>query len=910
MPSRLPLWLFRLSLCAWLCMCAASTQGEEVRRPIDSRFATSGVTEEPDFRRHIVPLIGKLGCNGRACHGSFQGQGGFRLSLFGYDFKADHDALVAGDAPRTNLAEPLKSLILAKPLEEVDHEGGKRLEKGSWHHRVLVKWIENGAKGLGETAVEFVRLEITPNELVATRKGDTWQLKAVAVWSDGSREDVTPLCRFQSNNDQIATITQAGTVTATGPGDSHVVAFYDNGVVPVPVLFPVSDKTGPNYPAVPTPTTIDELVVQKLRKLGELQSDLCTDAEFLRRVSLDMTGTLPTAAEVEQFLADSSSDKRSRKIDELLERPGYVAWWTTKFCDWTGNNAQNNQNNGPDRRNVVSVAWYDWMHKRIEKNVPYDEIVAGIVLARSRLDGESYADYCKRMSGYMSNDSATSFADQPYLPYFWSRSNFNSSEERALGFAYTFLGVRIQCAQCHKHPFDQWTKDDFDRFENFFTRVRFADAPGIKDEYKEMIAGLGIDPKKKGNDLDKELAALVKQGKVVPFRETFVVPPPKPLDARTAERLKNDKDKKRRQVLAGRTATVLGGDEFNVAEMDDPREVLMDWMRHEENPYFARAIVNRVWSAYFNVGIVEPPDDLSLANPPSNEALLDHLADGFRAHKYDLKWLHREIANSRTYQLSWKTNETNRLDERNFARAVPRRVPAEVIYDAIKTATASDAEAASLQTSMKGRAIADPIVSPRGGQYALTVFGRSIRESNCDCDRSMEPSLLQTVFLQNDQELLSMIGRRGGWIDQLVKAKPSDSAADPVKKRANDRRTLERALDRAADRLAKAQSDGDEKQISQARNAVAGIQRRVDELRKLEKTEPTGDDKAGSLTSEEEARVKDIIRQAYLRTLSRPAQERELDRALAYFRESGDLVAGSRDLLWALINTKEFVVNH
>lgn len=893
-----------------VCMSAALTQGADLREPIDSRYAKSELTEEPDFRQHIVPLIGKLGCNGRACHGSFQGQGGFRLSLFGYDFKADHEALFAGDTPRTNLTEPLKSLILAKPLEEVDHEGGKRLEKDSWQYRVLVKWIQDGGKGLAENPVEFVRLEISPSELVATQKGQQWQLNAVAVWSDGSREDVTPLCRFQSNNDQIATITQDGAVTAMGPGDTHVVAFYDNGVVPVPVLFPVSDKIGPNYLPTPTPTKIDELIVQKLRKLGEVQSDLCTDAEFLRRVSLDMTGTLPTAAEVEQFLADAGSDKRARKIEELLERPGYAAWWATKFCDWTGNNSQNNQNNGPDRRNVASVAWYEWMQERIRTNVPYDEIVEGIVLARSRLDDESYEDYCKRMSSYMAADSTASFSDQPFLPYFWSRSNFKTNEERALGFAYTFLGVRIQCAQCHKHPFDQWTKDDFERFENFFTRVRFADAPESKEQVREMLVNLGLDPSKKGNNLDNELVALVKKGKVVPFRETFIVPPPKPLDPRTAERLKKDKDKKRRQMVAGRTATVLGGEEFKIDELEDPREVLMDWMRHEENPYFARAIVNRVWASYFNVGIVEPPDDLSLANPPSNEALLDYLADAFRANKYDLKWLHREITNSRAYQLSWKTNETNRLDERNFARAVPRRVPAEVVYDAIKVATGSDAEAAKLQTSMKGRAIADPVVSPRGGQYALTVFGRSIRESNCDCDRSMEPSLLQTVFLQNDQEMLSLISRKGGWIDELMKVKPSKAAPDMVKKRANDRRTLERALDRAKEKLAKAKSGGDEKQIKQAENALTFFQKRVDELRKLEQTKPAETSQTKSLTPEDESRVRDIVRQAYLRTLSRPPQDTEMDRALAYYRESGDLAVGSQDLLWALLNTKEFVVNH
>ncbi len=890
---------------AFLMAAATNLPGADERAPIDTRYGDDAVKVQPDFRQHVVPLMGKLGCNGRACHGSFQGQGGFRLSLFGYDFKADHENLLAGDEPRINKAEPVQSLILTKPLQEIPHEGGTRLEKGTWQYRVMRKWLEDGAAGVTDKTAEFVKLEVTPGELVAKKKGDTWQLKAIAVWSDGTREDVTPLCRFQSNNDQVATIEQSGKVTATGPGDSHVVAFYDNGVVPIPVIHPVSDKIGPNYPSVPTPTKIDELVVEKLKKLGEVPSELNSDADFLRRVSLDMTGTLPTAVETTAFLADASPDKRAKKIDELLERPGYAAWWATKFSDWTGNNERYNQNQGPDRQRVAAEAWYEWVRVRFEKNMPYDEMVEGIVLARSRLDDESYEDYCKRMSSYQHKGSETSFADQPFLPYYWSRSNFRSTEERALGFAYTFLGVRIQCAQCHKHPFDQWTKDDFDRFKGFFARVSHGSAPGTRDDEQKMIAELGVDAKgKNANQQAQELVKLVNQGKIVPFRETFV---PGPQNSNRRADAKKDKNNKRPRLVAGRTATVLGGDEIKIDEMEDPRQALMDWMRDDANPYFARAIVNRVWAGYFNVGIVEPPDDLSLANPPSNEALLDYLADQFRAHGYNMKWLHREIANSRTYQLSWQTNETNRLDERNFARAVPRRIPAEVVYDAIRVATASNEEAAKLQASVEGRAVADPIVSTRGGRgnsnYALTVFGRSIRESNCDCDRSMEPSLLQTVYLKNDQELLTMISRKGGWVDQMVRV--SSAAADSDEEAATARRNAERVVDRMENRLKKAKANGKDELVKQAEQELAAAKKRAAELRKI--AEKADEEK---VAVRDEAQIASIVNQAYLRTLNRPPVDDEAKRAAAYFHENGDLAVATRDLLWALLNTKEFVVNH
>ncbi|ADG69905.1 protein of unknown function DUF1549 [Planctopirus limnophila DSM 3776] len=898
----------------------------------------------PDFRKHVVPLLGKLGCNGRACHGSFQGQGGFRLSLFGYDFKADHENLVLGDKPRVNLMDRSKSLILMKPTEQVPHEGGEALKQGTWEYRVLDKWISQGAKPVTDKTPEFVRLDVLPDgknpaagerpEMVGSKVGQSWKLKCIAVWSDGTREDVTPLSRFQSNNDQIAKVTQEGMVTITGPGDSHVVAFYDNGVVPVPVILPVSNFTGDQYPSTPTPTRIDELVVQKLKKVGVVQSDLCGDEEFLRRVSLDITGTLPTPEEVETFVRSKDVAKRSKKIDELLERPAYAAWQATKICDYTGNNPEYLQNAVVGNNSAQAARdWYEWIHDRVQRNVPYDELAENIILATSRREGESYEQYCERVSGYYAKDSKGSFAEQPAMTHYWARRNFRTVEERALGFAYTFLGIRVQCAQCHKHPFDQWTKDDFDRFKNFFARIRYGDIPGNKDEKAAMLAKLGVDKDLKGNMLDRALKDYLASGKVVPVQEVFVTPPVKPRPVNP----KAKPNAKRPQVVAGRTAKVLGGDEIVIEELDDPRTALMDWLRAEENPYFARAFVNRVWAGYFHVGIVEPPDDLSLANPPSNEALLDELTREFVAHGYDMKWLHRTIANSRTYQLSWQPNETNKLDERNFARAVPRRLPAEVAYDIIRQATASDFEMAKWNDQLNSRAIEDVGAGAKNGRaqvYALNIFGRSIRESNCDCDRSMEPSLLQTVYLQNDQELLAAIERKGGWVDQIVKVGPHPVVSDKnaitpaaavvpdltdekgkgkkklesaTEDSSNDR-DLKEVLARVDKRIEKARQQKDKQQLAELQQTRQKVLEKIQAQAKTTAKPVNQGYKAGVLPSDRI--LQEIVKTAYLRTLSRYPSNEETRRSVAYFHEAKDVRVGSRDLLWALLNTKEFMVNH
>ena len=815
-----------LFVVGWL-LVSGPLRAAEPAPAVDRRYSAADPEEVPDFQRHVVPLLGRLGCNGRECHGSFQGQGGFRLSLFGYDFQADHVALASGDTPRANSQDPAASLLLRKPTAVMDHGGGERFPVDGWEYRLLRKWIAAGASGVGAEPARLTAVDVEPAEIVFHAEGQTVPLKVLARWSDATVEDVTPLCRFRSNDESMASITPAGVVTAVGTGDTHVVVFYDNGITPVPVLRPVSDQVGPSYPAVPAPTEVDQLLVQKWRKLGLVPSELCTDAEFLRRISLDMTGTLPTPEEVAVFLSDVSPEKRAKKIDELLERPTYAAWWTTRLCDWLGNTEENLPVGGEQGvRREKSAQWYDWIYRRIRDNTPYDDLVEGIVLARSRRPGQTAEEYFAEMSAYFRADNPADFAARETMPYFWTRGRFTPPQP--LRFSYAFLGVRLECAECHKHPYDQWTKEDYEGFQTFFDGVGYNS--GDRRLVQDMKSDLGLTADQDSGDYKRLFAKLAASGTVVPWQEVTVASLERSLQKR--RRAKDDK------ATAGRVLTpkLLGGAEVLTSEYDDARMPLMEWLRQPDNPYFARALVNRVWANYFGVGIVDPPDDMNLANPASNEPLLETLAQGFVTHGYDLKWLHREITNSRAYQLSWKPNATNRGDIRNFSRAVVRRLPAEVLYDALIHATA----AGSQQTAMHGdlavvRARAIGVSSGYNrheSSYALQLFGKPARAGICDCQRSDEPSLLQTVYLRNDAELLALLDRKDGWLKQVAGRK--DSA------------------DRAAH----------------------------------------------------------FVHEAYLRTFSRAPTTSETDVALEHLKAADGVTAGLRDLLWALLNSREFLLNH
>lgn len=934
-----------ICLALLLFAAASSAHAAETLKPIHERFAAdpkangeeadikAASDEVPDFRRHVVPLLGRLGCNGRACHGSFQGQGGFRLSLFGYDFASDHEALAKGDEPRVNVEKPADSLILQKPTEQVDHEGGKRYAKGGWEYRVLHRWIAEGAKPLADDSVQLERLEVTPAEIVFHSKEEATQLKVVAHWTDGSSEDVTPICRFRTNDEAIAKVDESGKITATGPGDTHVVAFYDNGVLPVPVMMPVSDKVN-NYPVVATPTKIDELVVAKLRKLGIVPSELSSDTEFLRRVTLDVTGTLPTPDEIQAFLADQSSDKRERKIDELVERPTHAAWWATRLSDITGNNPNS-------MRNVITPAaeeWYRWLYTRIQKNEPYDRIVEGIVLGTSRRPGQSYEDYCREVATFYGEDKKADFVDHETMPHYWSRQTFRNPDDRVLGFSYAFLGIKIECAQCHKHPFDQWTKQDFEQFRPFFASVRYGPSPAAREAADGMLKELGIERGGNANQFRRQLREALQTGKVVPLEEVFVANTPNRPNAR-------NRAKGRQAAPPPQNAKLLGGERVDLSKYEDPRAAVVEWLRNDPRRYMARAFVNRVWANYFNVGIIHPTDDMNLANPPSNAPLLDYLVNGFVEHNYDMKWLHREILRSRTYQLSWQPNETNRLDTRNFSRAVPRRLPAEMAYDAVVMATAGDEELKTFVEKPLDRMIGlwnlDGLNRrPQGGRaaYALNVFGRPARATNCDCERSNEPSLLQTIYLQNDQETLNYIERATGWVKEtekqltqpatkiaqvsFKKEKPAGGQAKGKGKNGPRGGTVD--LARFEQRLKKLKAQ--DQKSPEVKAQIERMERRIRRMRvlaRLELEQAAAEMEAKAAAAKKAAaeakntkkplpveRIDEAVGEAYLHTVSRAPTPAELVRAREHIQQSETTAAGLRDVMWALINTKEFIVNH
>lgn len=866
-------------------------------KSVDLRFQDAKTDEIPDFQRHIVPLMSRLGCNGRACHGSFQGRGGFQLSLFGYDFAVDHQALLEKDSRRINIQSPDESLIIYKPTDEFEHEGGKRYEKGGWEYNLIRQWVATGAKFEEEAISKLLEVEITPDEIQFSKLGQKVQLKVVAVWEDGTREDVTPLVRYKTNDNLIAEIDQNGLVTSgESKGDTHIVISYDKSVVPIPVLRPLTNLVGKKYPPIATPTRVDELVVEKLRKLGIVPSEVASDAEFLRRVALDISGTLPTALEAAEFIKDQSPNKRSQKVEALLNSPGYAAWWATKLSDFTGNNDQQLVNTSPIRTGPGEI-WYRWIEQRVAQNVPYDELAEGIILGKTQDQGQSYQEFCNEMTSLHQQDELD-VSGMKTMPYYWARREFRLPPERAISFAYAFMGIRIQCAQCHKHPFDVWSKQDFAEFSNFFTGVRFGATPPAKEDretYNKMLNNLGLKGLR-GGELRRQITQEMRKGSVVPFPVVHTIP----------GRKIGENGRPTGEVIE--EATILGDITIPFERGKDLREPLMEWLRGNDNPYFAKAFVNRVWANYFGRGIVDPPDDLSLANAPSNKALLDYLTQGFVESGFDMKWVHREIVMSRTYQQTWVSNETNVQDQTNFSHQLPRRLPAEVTVDAIRSATASDAESVRFQNEMERRAIAIPTSSERFLQgtpeaFPLMVFGRSTRESNCECDRSTDATLLQTVFLQNDNVVYDLMNRRNtGWLQQVAKSYdlPFEMQARNQPKPPPN---YEESLRKIEARLKRLKGDPASKALYEA--ALESRRRLIGKYGLPESRRKSAEEIGLSLEQKQE-----IVEQAYLRTLTRYPNETEMGRSLEFIDQADDKINGVRGLLWALLNTKEFVLNH
>lgn len=698
----------------------------------DGRWASDGDGGTPEFQRHVVPLLGKLGCNNRACHGSFQGQNGFRLSLFGHDPRMDHDELTKDEdeGPRVNPKSVDESLALLKALGEEGHEGGVRFEDGSWQHRLFRAWIAGGASFDPKREAKLERIEVSPKEIRTSADGkQQTPLRTVAYFDDGTSEDVTCLTLFSTNDEAVADVSDDGRISAVGAGDTAIVATFGGAVVTAQVIVPVKDDGTP-FPDFPANNEVDRLVLAKLKKVGIRPSELCSDEAFLRRIYLDVIGTLPTSAEAREFLADEDADKRSQLIDRLLARPEYGMYWATKFSDWTGNDNRFT----PQPRAKTGWLWHDWLRDKLDRNVAYDEIVGGFITATTRegrpLD-EVIDDYQKIAKNLEQGFDDGTYARRKTNDIFWLKAGNSNPETAGMQAAYAFLGVRLECARCHKHPFDRWTQDDFRGFMAFFSAV---DRSVPKDVPKEVSK-----KKSRSGYAYREVVARP----AAKYRKSLEKTPPK----------------------------LLAGSPVPYEEDKDLRVALWDWMRSPDNPYLSHAIVNRLWGHYFGVGIVNPVDDFNAANPPSNPQLLDWLAADFVEHKFDLKRLHRRILNSRTYQLSWEPNDSNRLDERNFSHALLRRMPAEVVLDAINQITGGEDRYSSSNAPRGTRAVNLAPSRLRGGgpEYVLGIFGRPLRTQNCDCERSSETGLAQAMYLLNDTDVNEKIAAGKGRLATLLK---------------------------------------------------------------------------------------------------------------------------------------------
>jgi hypothetical protein len=734
----------RISLLVLIAGCASVRAG-----PVSLPNGTS--LTEINFERHVAPLVGRLGCNSGACHGSFQGKGGLSFSLFGHSPEKDYAALTReGMGRRINVGVPEQSLILLKPTAQLPHEGGQRFAKGSWQYQVFRGWIAGGARWAGgDSSVQ--QIELFPHEHRFNGAGEILQLRVIVEFGDRSRADMTPFCEFRVKDHFIADVTAAGEVRALRPGDTAIVASYRGHLVTSRVLVPAAVSFGDTYPTVPEANAIGHEVFAKLRQLNIVPSEVCGDAAFLRRVTLDTIGTLPEPAEVRAFLADRSPAKRQQKIEALLTHPMHAALWATKWCDITGNNLDAMEDPaelGPKRAKM----WHDWFRKRIAENVPYDQLVRGILTATSR-DGLNLDEWIGQEVAFdrqMRKGFQTDYAERATLDLFWRRvtnADFFPLEQMAEVTATAFLGVRLECAQCHKHPYDRWTQSDYRAFANVFAQVKFGSSAELTAATVDMLE------KRRQVPVDKA-------GPPLPhLREVYVNNQPL-----------------RRLPRPGANEPLppklLGGPPVDYK--DDVRIQLCDWLTRPDNPFFARAFVNRVWAHYLGVGLVNPVDNFSVANPPTNEKLLGMLARDFVEHRYDIRRLERLILTSHTYQLSSRPKATNADDRTNYSRAYVRGLMAETVVDALNAALGVTEDfGEGLPPRARAIEIAPNRVRDRHLASMFRIFGRPARTLACDCERSQEPAVPQTLFLMSDPVVLDKIGK--GRLKGLLAENKTDS---------------------------------------------------------------------------------------------------------------------------------------
>ena len=637
-----------------------------------------------DFATEIEPLLSRFGCNSGGCHGKARGQNGFKLSLFGFDTEFDYQSLVSeGRGRRVMVSAPDKSLLLLKGAGLVPHGGGRRLEPGTEPYRLIHSWIQAGAPASAPNVPHVVKLRMIPGERVM-EANEQQQIAVMAEYSDGSRRDVTREAQYSTNLDVVAVVSDDGLVTANEPtGEAAIMTRYMGQVAICRILRPQGAPLA-SLPNFKPRNFIDQLAAEKWKKLGLKPSNGCDDPTFLRRATIDLCGRLPTVDEARAFLTDSGTDKRDRAIERLLASPDYPAYFALKW----GSILRNSNLAGADR---ASYAFHNWLKDMVARNRPYDEFVRGIVAA----SGE--------------------WADAPAINWFW-QSRDDQLHQVTADTAQVFLGLRLQCAKCHHHPYERFTQDDYYGLAGFYTRLGrksfgepppYFTSPNVTIGERHPVTGKQIEPK----------------------------------------------------YLDGAVAT------FTPEE--DPRHALVDWMAKPENPFFSKTMVNRLWGHFYGRGLVHEVDDLRETNPASNPELLDALAKEFRDRKFDVKHMIRLMVQSQTYQLASEPTDENRKDQQNFARFFARRLPAEVAHDAVEQATGFKTNFSNM--SADSRAIDLP--HERFGSYFLDTFDRPKRVSGCECERSTSATLSQVLLLANSDELEGKLQNGNARIAKMFEAK-------------------------------------------------------------------------------------------------------------------------------------------
>ncbi len=661
-----------------------SYEGRKVTLPVKVAQATA---QPPlSFRLDVMPVFMRSGCNTGSCHGAARGKDGFRISLFGFDPEGDHYRLTREMiGRRVNLAVPSDSTLLEKAIGAVQHTGGKRFEPNSELYRTIHGWIEAGAPNDDVSRLpKVVGVDLYPRAAVLDGQGATQQLTLRARYSDGTDRDVTSLAVFLTNNDVSAPVSADGLVTAGQRGEAFVMARFETHTVGSQfIVLPRALEF--TYPDEPEGNYIDKLVAAKLRKLRIAPSGLCDDETFLRRAAIDIVGLPPTVEEYNRFMASTDPNKRARWVDELLERKEFSEIWVSKWAELL-------QVRTDPTKNVSQKAmflYYNWLVDKLSKNTPMDEMVQELLGA----------------SGGTFKNAATNF-------YQITNETLPLTEN----VAQVFMGIRVQCAQCHNHPFDRWTQNDYYSFAAFFAQIGRKQA----EDYREtIIFNSG------GGEVNHPVG-----GRAMP---------PK--------------------FLGGEVPDVRG---------KDRRVVLARWLASPQNPWFATSFANRVWAHFTGVGIVEPVDDFRVSNPASNPELLEALGQHFTATKYNLKALVRDICSSRTYQRTTRRNPSNESDEKNFAHALVRRIKAESLLDTISAVTDTKDKFEGLPLGARAVQIADGTRST----YFLRTFGRATRETPCSCEVKMEPTLSQALHLLNGDTVNAKI-QQGGLVPKLLTGKKS-----------------------------------------------------------------------------------------------------------------------------------------